>query len=151
MAEHGLLAVIVLLTVHDERQVHEIPAREGARGLADVGLAVVADPHGEQLHDLAGEVLVGGSLDVHACVQERQHCRVLSDGDHQVAEVARSLCLENFELSQQLPVIPNLALVDRVMAMPEERHLLLKRMVRPDHPVGPPVSNALGFQHALKD
>ena len=34
------------------------------------------------------------------------------------------------------------------MAMPEERHLLLKRMVRPHHPVGPPVGNPVRLEHA---
>ena len=148
MAEHGLLAVIVLLAVHDERQVHEIPAGEGARGLADVGLAVVADPHGEQLHDLAGEVLVRRALDVHAGVEERQHGRVPGDADQEIAEVPRPVPVEEVELQQHLAIVAHLVLIRREVAVPEERHLLFQRPVRRQHPVGPPVGGAIRLEPA---
>ena len=57
-AEERLRAVVMLVRVHLEREVVEIPAGERARAFAHVLLRVVPDAHGEEFHHLAGEILV---------------------------------------------------------------------------------------------
>ena len=138
----------MLVGIDHELQVHVVPAGEGAGGLADVGLAVVAHAHGEQLHDLAGEVLVGRALHVHAGIEEGQHGRVFCHGDHQLTEIAGALRVEQLQLVEQLAVVAHLALVHGEMPMPEQRHLLLQRRIAGHHAVGPPVGHAVGFEHA---
>src|SRR5258708_40046316 len=49
------------------------PAGEGAGGLADVLLGIIADAHGEELHYLAGEVLVGRALHVLGGIEIDEH------------------------------------------------------------------------------
>ncbi len=51
------------------------PAGEGAGGLADVLLAVVADAQAEQLHQLACVVLIGLPLGVTAGIEPDHHGR----------------------------------------------------------------------------
>ena len=147
-AEHLLGGVIVLRGIDVEGDALEIPAGEGARRLADVMLRVVADAHGEQLHDFAGEILVRGTLHVHAGIQEGQHGRVLRDADQQGAEVAQALILEQLKLVQHLAVVAHLVFIGGEVAVPEQRHLLLQRARRGEHAVCPPVGDAVGFELA---
>src|SRR2546426_853035 len=117
----------------------------------DAGVNVKGAPNenfAREIMELSREVFVGSSLDVNAGVQEGQHRRILSHGDHQVPEVARPLRLENLKFFQQLPVIPDLGFVNSEMTVPEECHLLLERTVCPNHAVGPPVANTVGLEHA---
>ena len=51
-------AEVVLVSVALEFEDVVGPAGEGARGLADVALGVVADAHREELEQFAAEVLV---------------------------------------------------------------------------------------------
>ena len=90
-AQKTLRAAIVLGRHIGKGQVFEVPAGEGSRGLSDVFLAVMAHPHGEKLHDLAGEILVRRALHVDPGIQKRQHGRVLRGADQQLAEVAGAL------------------------------------------------------------
>ncbi len=55
-----------------ELAIGDGPAGEGAGGFLDVGLAVMADPQGEELHQLAGQVLVGVPLAVGRRVEPDQ-------------------------------------------------------------------------------
>ncbi len=145
-AEERLGAVVVLGGVDHEVEVLEVPAGEGAGRLADVGLGVVAHPHGEQLHHLAGEVLVGRALHVHPGVKVVEHRRVLGHRDEEVAEVARRVPLERLDLDQHLAVVADLALGRREVPVPEEGHLLLERPVGVEHALGPPVADAAGLE-----
>ena len=65
MPKHGLGAAVVLRVIDMEAEVFVNPASEGARSLADVLLGVVADAHGEELHEFAAEIFVGVILQVH--------------------------------------------------------------------------------------
>ena len=147
LPRNGLLGVVVFLLVHDELEIHEIPAGERAGGFANVFFGVVADAHGEQLHDFAREVLVGCALDVDARVQEGEHRGILRDGHHQVAEIAEPLLMEQLELAEQLAVVADLGFVDGEVAVPEQRHLFLKRAGRRQHAIGPPIGRAVGFEN----
>ncbi len=62
------------------------PAGEGAGGLADVRLGVVADAQAEQLHQLAGVVLIRPALGVGVGVEPEEHGRVLAHGLQERAE-----------------------------------------------------------------
>ena len=138
----------MLIFVDDEFHIHIVPARECARGLTDILFRVVADSHGEQLHDFAREILVGSALDVDARVEEREHGGVLRHGDRKIPKVAGSLLLKQLQLIEKLAVIANLGFVRNKMAVPEQRHFLLQRPGAVQHPVRPPVSDTVGFERA---
>ncbi len=57
------------------RSARQVPAGEDARRRVDVGLGVVADAHGEELHDLAAEVLLRHRPGVGAPVEPDEHRR----------------------------------------------------------------------------
>ena len=145
-AQKRLGSVVVPRLVDDEVQVVEVPAGEGARRLADVAFRVVAHAHREQLHHLAGEVLVGGSLHVHPGIEVVEHPRILRDRDQQLAEVPGRVTLEHLDLEQHLPVVADLALGGGEVPVPEQRHLLFERPVGVEHPLRPPVADAAGLQ-----
>ena len=93
LAEEGLFRVVVVVgpelelprdaAVRPYRSPHssqrhvlgvlDCPSRERARGLLDVLLGVVADPHREELEQLATVVLVDGVLVVVVVVQPVEH------------------------------------------------------------------------------
>ena len=148
VAQERLLAVVVVVCVECEVGAAEVPSRERARALADVGLGVVAWPHGEEFHDFPGKVFVRRALDVDAGVEERQHGRVFRHGFQQCVEVAQPLCLEQLHLLQHLPVVAHLVLVGGEVAMPEERGLFLERALGSQHAVGPPVGHPVALQAA---
>ncbi len=145
-AQEGLGSVVVLRFVDHEVQVLEIPAGEGARRLADVALRIVAHAHREQLHHLAGEVLVGGPLHVHPGIEVVEHPRILRDRDQQLAEVPGRVTLEHLDLEQHLAVVADLALGGGEVPVPEQRHLFFERPAGVEHPLGPPVADAAGLQ-----
>ena len=74
----------------DMEWVVEVPTGERTRALADVFFGVVADPHREELHDFAREVLVRRALHVVLRVEEVEHRRRLRDLEGQIARVARA-------------------------------------------------------------
>ena len=80
LAEDRLVAIVVPRGGLAEGAVGDRPAGEGAGGLLDVGLGVVADAQGEQLHQLAGQVLVGVPLAVGRRVEPDQEGRVADRG-----------------------------------------------------------------------
>src|SRR5438132_712556 len=57
--EHLLYARIVLIRIELNDTVVNFPAGKAAGQLLDVLLAVVSEPQAEELHHLAGEILVG--------------------------------------------------------------------------------------------
>ncbi len=138
----------MLGVVEEELGALEIPARERAGAFADVGLLIIADAHGEQFHDLAREVLVRRAFDVHAGVEIGQHGRVLRHADQQLAEIAEPLGLEQLQLLQHLAVIAHLVFAGGEVPMPEQRHLFFEWAVRRQHPVRPPVGDALRLELA---
>ena len=147
VSEKRLGIPVVLLFMNDELQIDVIPASESARRLAHIPFRIVADAHREQFHDLAGKVLIGRALHVHAGVEERQHCGVLRNSHEQIVKISGSLFLEQLELTESFPVIADLCFVHRKVAVPEQRHLFLQRVAGLKHAIRPPVSNTLGFQN----
>ena len=146
--EHLFFGVVVLYRIDRERGALEVPAGEGTGGFADVVLAVVAHAHGEEFHDLAREILVRSALDVHPGIEESEHRRALRHADHQSAEVAQPLGLEQLELLQHLAVVAHLLFGGGEMAVPEQRHFFLQRAWRGQHAVRPPIGNPVGLEDA---
>src|SRR5262249_12320996 len=138
----------MLVFVNDEVQIHVVPTSERAGGFADVLLRVIADTHGEELHDFSREIFVRRSLYVYTGIEKGEHPRILCFRDHQIAKISRAVLVEQFELSEHLPVITDLAFIHGKVAVPKQRHLFFQRMTRSDHAVRPPISDALRFQHA---
>ena len=129
-----------------ELYIDEIPPGKRARGFADVGLGVVADPHGKELHDLAREILVRRALYVHGGVEKGQHGRILRYADHQIAEAPGALLLEQFHLLEHLAVVAHFLLAGGEVAMPEQSHFFLQRTLRDKHSIRPPVGQTMSFQ-----
>ncbi len=146
-AEEGLLAVVMLAGIELEGEIVVDPAGEGAGGLADVALAIVAHSHGEELHHLAGEILVRGAFHVLRRVEVGEHGRIARDVDEKLAEAAGRTAMEQRELLLHLAIVADLLLAGCEMAVPEQRHLLLQRPVGRDHAVGPPMREATGLEH----
>ena len=73
---------------------------------------------------------------------------ILRHGHHQVAEVARSLVLEQLQLVEQLAIVADLGFVDGEVAVPEQRHLFAQRLRTGQHPIRPPIRDAVGFERA---
>ena len=147
-AEHRLRPVVVLVFVDHEIHIDIVPTRKRARRLTDVAFGVVTHSHREQFHDLAGKIFIGCAPDIHPGIQEGQHRRVLSDRHHQIAKVAGTHFVEHFDFAKQFAIVPDLAFVDRVVSVPEQRHLFLKRTVAGDHAVSPPIGHSIGFEQA---
>ncbi len=137
----------MLVGIELESEIIVDPAGEGAGRLADIALGIVAHAHGEELHYLAGEILVRGAFHVLRRVEVGQHRRIARDVDKKLAEAAGRVSMEQRELLLHLAIVADLLLAGREMAVPEQRHLLFQRPVGRDHAVGPPMRQATGLQH----
>ena len=91
----GPLRELIRLAVHT-------PAREGTRGLLDIGLGVAATLAGltqrEQLHHLPGEVFVGSFAARVGPVQVNQHGRVLGNRVQQDSEIPQGVVTKQLML-----------------------------------------------------
>ena len=145
-AQKGLDAGVVQFGLHDEVQPGVRPARERARGFADVRLGIIADAHREQFQDLAAEILVRAAFDVLAGVQIDEHGRVPGDPDEQVAEIPVGVFAEEIILLEQLAVVAHLRVRGRKVAVPEQRQLFLERARGDQHPLRPPLAGAPHFE-----
>ena len=115
------------------------PAGQRLGGLADVGLGVgpAVGAEREQLHDLAGVVLVRRALAVVDAVEEREHRRVDGDVAQQVGERAERRAAEERVLAEHQVDLHRVA-VAREPVVPDQRHALDQRLVAADHAVQPP-------------
>ena len=146
LAEHGFHAVVVLRRVDHKLQPVVIPTGERTRGFLDIGLCVIAHAHGEQLHDFTREVFIRRAFDIHACIQKRQHGRILGHCKHQVTEFAVGVQAHGFVLNQQLAVVVDFFFAVGEMAVPKQREFFLKGARCGEHAVGPPVTQSMRFQ-----
>ena len=147
LTEDGLRARVVALGVEVEVDIADvvlpvgIPAGERARLLADVVLrvgvaGVVGGAEREQLHHLAGVVLVRRPAGVVEPRKPDQHRRVDGDVGEQIRERPHPAALEQLGLLDR-----ELLRVDvggREPVVPDQCHALDHRVVGADHPVEPP-------------
>ena len=93
----------------------QVPAGEDARRGVDVVFGVVADADGEELHQLAAEVLLRPGAHVEAAVEPHEHRRVLGHLDQQLVEAAQAQVAEELHLPAALAghfrALPSIILV----------------------------------------
>ena len=130
------LRVVVAVRVERDR-VLERPAGERPRALLDVGLGVVADPHREQLEDLAAVVLVDRLRVVLVVVQPVDHGRIAREVEQERAEVREAVLAEHLDVADHRRGVLALGPAGGEDVVPEQRHLLFERALRVDHPPDP--------------
>ena len=147
-AQERLLAVVVvLLEVHELRLVvpvgvqryglGERPAGEGAGGILDVVLAIVAHAHREQFQQLAAPVLVGLRAVILAVVQPVVHRRVPGQLLQEGAHVGEAQLPEHVDLPDTAGRVLALVPGGGEDVMPEQGDLLLQGALAVDHAVHP--------------
>ena len=136
LAEEGLGPVVDLRLVVDEpRRLLEAaariladPAGERPGGLADVVLREMAGAQGEQLEELAGEVLVGLVLLAGAPVEPDEHGRVGDDRFQERGESAEGVGSQRLVLLVHQRDRLHLLVAGGEMPVPEEGELLAERV-----------------------
>ncbi len=138
-AQEPLRCSAVIPGVDDELTVPaDLPPGEAVSGRSHIVLGVGTDPHGEALHELPGEVLVGvGSL-VRAGVQPDEHRRAGGDCLSQDGEISRPERAEQLVLPVHVKGEADLGYGGREMPVQQERQLLLEWAGGDDHPSQPP-------------
>ena len=118
-------------------------ARQGAGDLADVALGVVSLTQGEELEELAGEVLVGLGLRAVEPVEPAEHGPIAQDHAVQLADrCPPELAERQVLLEHQLGRV-DLGLAGRVMRVPGQGHDLGQRVRREDQAIEPEHLDAL--------
>ena len=124
---------------------HELPARQGAGGLLDVVLGIVADPEREQLHQLAGEVLVRVALRILLGVEPDQERRVAEHRVQQPAERAAAERAQRLVLPPHQRQVVDLEVAGGEVVVPHQRQPLGQRIRAEEHAVDPPAFQAIGL------
>ena len=110
-----------------------------AGALAHVLLRIVTDAEREQLHQFAREVLVGVRLLAARVVEPFQHRAIACDVVRQLAPVSQRVAAQQLVLLDDIEAVNALGVGGRgEVAVQEQRHLLLQRRGRGQHPVEPP-------------
>ena len=137
----GVVAVRVVAEVHVAEALAPVvpPPRERPGLLADVVLGVaVPGAQREELHQLAGVVLVRVPPRVLVAVEPEEHRRVVREREDQRLERAQRVRPHRLVLDEH-PLLRADALVrGREPVVPDQRHPLDEGLVRADHPVEPP-------------
>ena len=113
------------------------PSGQRRGGGLHVGLAVVADAEGEELHQLAGEVLVGRPPGRLPAVEVDEHRRVDRDRAHEVGERAQAGATEEPDLSDHEAGDADLVGRAHEVPVPQPRHPVDQWLLRADHEVEP--------------
>ena len=87
----------MLMFIKGELQVYVIPTGKRSGGLTNILFPVVANAHGEELHDLPGKIFIRRSLDVHSGIKKRQHCGILRHRQHELVEITGSHGMEELQ------------------------------------------------------
>ena len=86
------------------------------------------------------------AFDILPRIQIDQHSRVLGDTDEEITETPISSLPEQFELFEELAVVPHLGIRGRKMTVPEQGELFLERALCHQHTLSPPLSGPSHFQ-----
>src|SRR5262249_40895367 len=120
LLQEGLVAGIVVLLAELALVAFHAPAGEGAGGFANVRLRVVADADGEQLQELAAEVLVGLLLLAAGPVEPGQHRRIAEDPRQEIAKWPQCPLPKQLVLLEHLGNALYFAIAGGEVAVPEE-------------------------------
>ena len=146
LPEHRLGSAVVVGRVEAEVVVAELrrpvvaPAGQRAGHLAHVvlGVGAAVGAEREQLHHLAGVVLVRVPPAVRRAVEEQQHRRIDRHGLEQIAEAAERHRAEQLVLVEHLLLAVDLVVGVGEPVVPDERHPLDELLVGAHHPIQPP-------------
>ena len=138
-------AVVVADRELGEDVVVDAPPGQGACGLLDVALGVMADAQAEELHQLARQVLVRVALAVARGVEPDQHRRVVNDSAQQRRERPSAELAEQFVLPAHQRQAADLEVAGCEVVVPQERQPLGQRVGAEQHPVNPPGLEPLGI------
>ncbi len=133
-----LVAIIVSRGGLAELAIGDGPAGQGSGGFLDVGLAVMADPQGEELHQLAGQVLVGVSLAVGRRVEPDQERRVADHRLQQLAERLAGQAAERLVLTPHGRRVADLEDAGGEVVVPHQGQPLAQGVGREDQAEEPP-------------
>jgi hypothetical protein len=129
----------VLAAVEERRlALARLPSGQGARGLLHVLLGVVPLAEGQQLHQLARQVLVRARLAVLVVVEIGEHRRIAHDLAQELVEPAQRMLPVELVLPDHRRRVLHLAEGAREVPVPEERHPLAQRVSALEHLVDPP-------------
>ncbi len=92
----------------------------------------------EELHRLAGVVLVGRPLVVVGAVQPQEHGRVVRQVDQQLIEVSHRAAAQQAVLAQHVAGVSDARVGRRKMVVQVQRHALLQLVGRAQHAIQPP-------------
>ncbi len=145
LAEDGLGLVVPACGLPAEVVVAELaapvaaPAAERTGQLAHVALGVGAavGTEAEELHHLAGVVLVDRATPVRGAVEEDQHRRVAGDVEQQLLEAPERVAAEEVRLLEHQPLGADAVEARGEPVVQDERHALRELVARADHPVEP--------------
>ena len=90
-AKQRFVCDVVLALVEPKFIIAHVPAGEGARGLFDVVLGVIALAEAEELHYLAREIFICVALPIGVAVQPNEHRHILRHRVQQLAEAPECL------------------------------------------------------------
>ncbi len=145
-----------------------VPSGKDPRAGVDVRFRERAHAHGEQLHQLACEVLLRLIAEVGSAIQPVEHRRILRHGDKKIPEIAEGVLAKQLELSlhaarilgrlrREHPrrffrarVVGDLRVGCREMVVPEERHLLLQRPATVHQPEQPALTGIGDVRRGLE-
>src|SRR5262249_39592225 len=137
-AQERLLARIMFGRVVAELVVVDRPARQRAGSLLHVGLGEVADAEREELHQLAGQVLVGVPLAIARGVEIEKKGRLAYAGIEELAERRAAEGAERLVLLPQEADVVDLLDTGGEVIVPHQRELF-GQWVRPEeHAEHPP-------------
>ena len=114
------------------------PAGQRPRDLLDVALGELADAEGEELHQLAGEVLVRLALPVRRGVEPVEKGGIAEHRPQQVAERPAAMAAKRLVLPAHGLDVLDLELAGREVVVPDQSEALGQGIGREEHPVEPP-------------
>ena len=129
----------MLALVEEVLRVAVGPPGEGARGLLDVLLGVVALPEREEFHELARPVLVRVALDVDVVVEVVEHRWIAGDAAQQDLERTEGVLTQELHLLDQLPRDGHVLDRAHEVPVPEQRHPVAQRVAPRGHAVDPAI------------
>ena len=143
-AEDGRGARVVPRGNEPKLITHEPPAGQDAGRLLDIVLGIGTDTEREELHQLAGQVLIGLAPGVIGRVQPDEQGRVAEHRPQERSERGPAERAQGLVLPPHQRHVVDLAVAGGEVAMPQEREALRQRVRAEEHAVDPPGLEATG-------
>ena len=144
LRQEDLLTRVMRPGVFEEPVIEDGPAGERPRGLFDIALGIGADPEGEELHQLAGEVLVGVPLAIGRGVEPDHEGRVAHRGVQEVGERGSSVSAKEIVLPAHGGQVRDFLVAGGKVIVPHQGEPFAQRVGAHQHPEDPPRLEAVG-------